>query len=289
LISSTDDYYLTANKLLVTETTIPVIDINIYKSMKPADNYIPNFMRVNSAVFFSKTGEEWIKNFSHYNSGTYSSQWMVIDYNAFEKLKVGSNKEGVLYILEQTPPDIVHYDITDYLLKHSYFASFNRAFFSETEDDLNLSLLNELYGDVFSRYKSHRRIQFKTLENDVNNLESFKNVLRYNGYKLNHPDDSSNTLPGNAIAARYDLEKGARLSGATDCKIVNLGLMNELSTLAISGPTTENNTNLIPFAWADHQGHGESIIGLPERYEFDWYKFNSRTLSDNSLSDLYKF
>jgi hypothetical protein len=55
LISSSDDYYITDKKLFITETTLEVIDMNAYKKVKNSNNYIPNFMRINSATFFSQT------------------------------------------------------------------------------------------------------------------------------------------------------------------------------------------------------------------------------------------
>jgi len=55
-ISSTDDYYITDKKLMVTETTLDVIDMNVYKKVKSAASYIPNFMRINAASLFSNSG-----------------------------------------------------------------------------------------------------------------------------------------------------------------------------------------------------------------------------------------
>jgi hypothetical protein len=117
LISSTDDYYVTNNKLFVSETTLEIIDVNLYDYVKPADSYIPNFMRVNSATYFSKTAEDWIKKFSFFNSGTYNSQWMVLDFKVFEQNKKEKNISKLLYVLEQTPNLMVSYDMTDYLLE----------------------------------------------------------------------------------------------------------------------------------------------------------------------------
>ena len=115
-ISSSDDYYVTNNGLMVTETTLEVIDINLYNSAKKEDTFIPNSFRINSATFFSRTAEEWVNNFSFFNSGTYSSQWMVLDYNVFEKAKrVNAQKEKLLYVLEQTPNSIITHDVSEYL------------------------------------------------------------------------------------------------------------------------------------------------------------------------------
>jgi hypothetical protein len=115
-LSSTDDFYVTNNKLMVTETTLDVIDVSLYDYIKEVNTYIPNFMRVNSATFFSKSAEEWINNFKFYNSGTYCSQWMIVDYNNFESARAKYNNfEKVLYVLEQTPNSIISHDISKYL------------------------------------------------------------------------------------------------------------------------------------------------------------------------------
>jgi hypothetical protein len=220
---------------------------------------------------------------------------MIIDYNIFSKIKDNNSKEDkLLYVLEQTPSDMVHYDISEYLYKHSYFASFNRPFFSETEEDLNLDLINSLYGDGFSRYRASRRLIFNKLQSGVKDLKSFKDVLRYNGFNIDNkdfPDDPSKTFPGESISARYDLVEGkhSRLSGGIDCKVTNHEMMQKLSTLAISGPTTDNNINLKPFDWNDYKLKYTSILGLPEKYDFKWLNVNKETLEDNNLTDVYIF
>lgn len=115
-LSSTDDWYLTNNNLLITETTLEVIDINKYSNVKGAESYIPNFLRVLSATRFAKNGKEWCKSMSSYNSGTYSSQWMIIDYNIFKQIK-GTNKRAkdLVYMLEQSPHKVVYHDISNYI------------------------------------------------------------------------------------------------------------------------------------------------------------------------------
>jgi hypothetical protein len=149
---------------------------------------------------------------------------MVVDYKVFEKAKENKTKEKKLfYVLEQTPGNIIYHDVSDYLYENSYYASFNRAFFSETKESLKLQLIKELYGDVFSSQGSQRRKIFKKLNTKVKDLKSFKDVLRYNGFKLNNthfPDDPSKFYPGHAISARYDLETELNnLSGGLDCKV----------------------------------------------------------------------
>jgi len=117
-LSSTDDFYITNNNIVITETTLEVIDINHYKHVKPSNTYIPNYMRVLSASRFAKSALEWCKMFAVFNSGTYSSQWMILDFNHFKEIK-GTNKSPhqMVYMMEQTPEKLVYHDISHYMEK----------------------------------------------------------------------------------------------------------------------------------------------------------------------------
>jgi len=98
------------------ETTIDVVDVNEFKHVKPPEKYIPNFMRVLAATRFAKSSKEWVNIFKSYSSGTYSSQWMIIDYNKFKGM-IGTNKKlsELLYVVEQNPKHLIYHDITPFL------------------------------------------------------------------------------------------------------------------------------------------------------------------------------
>ncbi len=159
--------------MLITETTLEVVDIKQYDNVKKEDTYIPNFLRVMAATRVSQSAEEWINHFKQYNSGTYSSQWMVVDYNIFNKIKGTKQRlDKLLYILEQTPNKMVSYDISPQFYDQGYFASFNRAFFQETKIDLNQALITALYGNIFDYEGANRKIIFNV--RNVFNLETSK-------------------------------------------------------------------------------------------------------------------
>jgi len=104
------------------ETTIDVVDSKLFEYVKSADKYVPNFMRVLAATRFSKNANEWINNFKQLNSGTYSSQWMIIDYNIFKEIR-GTDKtpKNLIYVAEQNPKELIHHDISDYVYKVQLF------------------------------------------------------------------------------------------------------------------------------------------------------------------------
>jgi len=103
---------------MVTETTLDVIDVSLFENVNSADNYIPNFLRVMSSSMLAKTTGEWSDMMTASNSGTYSSQWMVVDYNKFKEYKDTKNEvEGLFLVLEQVPGSIISHDVSSHIYK----------------------------------------------------------------------------------------------------------------------------------------------------------------------------
>ncbi len=81
-----------------------------------------------------KIQEEWVRNFSFFNSGTYSSQWIILDYKVFEKYRnkkpdIANFKDkeykGLLYVLEQVPNSMIHHDVTEKFIQVKSFYIIN--------------------------------------------------------------------------------------------------------------------------------------------------------------------
>jgi hypothetical protein len=157
-----------------------------------------------------------------------------------------------------------------------------------------MQLIKNLYGDIFTYQGAKRGKIFQHLEKGIKNLLDFKNVLRYNGYKKTDsmfPNDPSQNNAGHGISARFDLgEKGnLNLSGGIDCKVINSELISNLSTLMVSGPTTENNENLKVFKWSDFDDLDIKHTGLPDKYDFKWLLASPDNIKYNKKNDLYEF
>ena len=158
---------------------------------------------------------------------------------------------------------------------------------------MNLQLIKELYGDIFTFKGAQRGKIFKRMEKGVKNFRNFKNVMRYNGYKLNlqyFQDDPSNNSPGHGISSRFDLEERElnNLSGGIDCKLTNSELASKLTSVIQSGPTTENNENLPVFDWNNFKDRDQRIVGLPQKYDFSWILASPENIKFNR-KDNYEF
>jgi len=151
--------------------------------------------------------------------------------------------------------------------------------------------VKNLYGNIFSYRGADRRIIINNIANKINNLETLKNILRYNGYKkINFYEDPSSGDPSKGISSRSDLSRIFNLSGGTDTKITNEELVFKMTSIAISGPTTENNENLpvFDFKKVDPNNHIKRD-GVPERFDFPYILMNPNTICCENKNDIYKF
>ena len=216
---------------------------------------------------------------------------MIIDYKVLGKIK-GSKKTlpHLVHMMEQTPDNIFFHDISSYVYTHGYFGSFNRAFLQETKNDLHLAMVKFLYGKKFGYRGSNRAKIINALQNNVVDIKSLKDLLRYNGYKLNNfKKDPSSKRPGESMSARYDLEDShlKNLSGGIDCKVTNYELSQSLTSIAVSGPTNENNENLTTFDWGGQ--NDIKRVGVPQKFNFPYILMSPKTLCCDNKNDIYSY
>jgi hypothetical protein len=70
LITSSDDWYLLNSGLLVTETTLEILNMDIYNYISSGDESVPNFMRIAVANQLAIDGPDWMFWYKEYNTGT---------------------------------------------------------------------------------------------------------------------------------------------------------------------------------------------------------------------------
>ena len=88
-LTSTDDFYMLNSKIAVVETTLEILDRELYNKYVPeAEGHVPNYIRISIANRLASTGKEWTEVFKRNNSGTYNSQWIIVDYQQLKKNEV---------------------------------------------------------------------------------------------------------------------------------------------------------------------------------------------------------
>ena len=275
-VNSQDDFYITDANLYICETTNHVMDLNLFDLLDP--NTLMCWMRTMVANRLTDDSYSWTQIFSKYNSGTYNNQFQILDLKLIDTI----NKKiypGAFYIVEQLPGSCDTQDITEHL-KKGYWPSYNTPFIRAVRErsgvidavikNPNLTATQDY--DTCARAKIFRREQTK-----VKDIESYKNLIRYNDY-LN--DEFSEGKPNLSIAARYDLndEESSSCYGATDAKFASI---NEIKTTGkkkvhiISGPTTNQQE---PFSWSKAYCKFTDpirfkVIGQIDEYNFDWIDY----------------
>ena len=260
ILFSGDEYYTIENNLAITQTSLSTIFPERLVNGLNKKEYIPEFMRIMTINFLSRTGKEWVKNFEKLYNGNhiYFASWIIVDYN-----KINSNK-NLIFIAEEVSENVMTIDYTKEFLKKGYYGSYNLPFFKEHTVQTGISYFNLNLDD--KKYNP-RGYLVKSLINEVNDIQSFQDLLTYNKYKMNDSkveDDPSVDDPYNGIASRSEEY------GTIDFKIIDKNLINNGNIYAYSGPIYGDNPNFKPFNKNDIKSDLKNYMeGIPEEFNFE--------------------
>jgi len=271
VVGSTDDYYVMDSGLVVTETTVSMLSDEAYDKLDDSGSSLPDFMRIMLANRLAKSGQEWVDLMGRNAAGTYSSQWMVVDYNRFVPGKQLSS--GALFVLEQVPGLSHVADETARLQATGYWASENRAWYKDVRDSIGATEAAEIHGALFSADQNPRAHIFAGTAPKVATLAHMRDEMQRNKWP-HEVDGGEGNTPDHAIAARGDLDKAnPNPNGGVDSKVTNSCLARRLQCDAISGPTHESQA---PFRWRSPEGRelypGVPHDGMPDYWNFDWLR-----------------
>jgi hypothetical protein len=270
VMGSTDDYYIMDTGLVVTETTVSMLSDEAFDKLDDNGTSVPDYMRIMLASRLARTGKDWVDHMVRSATGTYNSQWMVVDYKAFEPHK--PLKNGTLWVLEQAPGVSHSEDASAHLQKVGFWASENRAAFGDIRAVTGEAEAEGLHGRLFSPSRNPRAVIFAKTAPSVATLPDMRAEMQRN--KWPHEVDMGYNTPDHAIAARGDLVKEDSVpNGGVDAKVTSFCLARQLVADAICGPAHDG---LPPFRWKDGQGRelfpSYPHDGLPDTWDFDWVR-----------------
>ena len=247
-LSSIADFYYLDSKLVVMETTNSNFNDSLYDLLKPES--LLTWVRVMVANRLASSGEEWIEIFKKENSGTYNNQFQILDLNKIDINKKEINEKAFM-IIEQLPEYTESADVTHFLTK-GYWPSYNIPYFKTIYEKSGYLEVIEENPSLYASYDysgSDRPVIFRREQTNVNSLEDFKKIMRYNNYQ---EDECSQNNAAWTIASRYDLNVngvGRPLCyGAIDVKFVSVKEITEGKNIVhiISGPTNDKQPT---FSW----------------------------------------
>jgi len=299
LLASGDDFYVTSQKLVITETTNSMFNNSLYDWVSPQS--VPYWIRNLVANRFAASAKEWHDIFYRWNSGTYNCQWMVLDYKKFTP---GHPLPPWTFVVsEQLPGPYNHggEDLT-LALQRGHWPSYNVPYFPDVYNNSAYPAMVSQHGVEQSYQLAPRASIFRRQADQVNTMEDLRHFIRFNSY--GHGDPLAK-IPDAAIAPRRDLggygqvdplakDQAAAIalrrhvsdsppsaSGALDAKIINAGLVDNLAVSAVSGPTTEGHP---PFSFT---GQWASVphSGMPELFNFSWQTFSPDMFRPSDRTD----
>jgi hypothetical protein len=281
-ISSTDDYYLLDSGLVVMDTSLEILNTDIYNRVAefPTNSHVPNFMHIMTANRMAQTAPHWAVLLSERNSGTNNAQWMIIDYNQFVPKK--PLLDNTLWVVEQVPGMTYKKDMTASLRDKGYWASYNRPYFDEIRKVSGHTAAEAAHGALYSYADGPRATIFKTLAPLTEHLMDMRNLMTRNAWPGEGVLPNS---PGHAISSRMDLSFSKIPNGGIDAKLVNRCLFRGMQCQAISGPSHDSQK---PFSWMDggmETMKGWPHMGLPDLWDFGWIQM-SPTAKLNAMVDV---
>jgi len=255
---SSNDWYILSSGLVTMETTIGNHNYKNARELVRSDQVL-EWIRNLVANRLASDGATWCQLFKRHNSGTYNNQWMIVDFKQFQRGKSPMRNDGLLFILEQIPGLIVWKDMTEHLVKTTFWPSFNYPYFEQIQlvggflDNGGKSQYHQLARDkIFTRNQS-----------SVTDITDMFKLMRYNNFKH---DPLSKGDPSKAIASRYDLSPiYPMLYGATDAKVTDCSLREKFEMIAECGPTHDD---VKPFRWRDFSSRDVDHRGMPEVFNF---------------------
>jgi len=277
-ISSTDDYYLMDSGLAITETTLNIPKEQPY----PKNTRVPDFMRIMAANRLAKGAQDWGQKMYDSATGTYSSQWLIVDYTKF---KSGEPlQDGGFVVLEQAP-GIGHLeDMTSWLNEKGYWASYDRAFFDDvrgrTGDNSMVNTEPKPNSFLYTKDDTPRAQIIRRNIHDVVSLDSMRAEMSSNHGNSESVDQAQLRVPRFAVSARDDLKDSQTINpdgspeGGVDAKVTSSCLFSSMIADAISSPS---HTDVEPFKWTDNGRElwsGYPHEGLPDTADFDWVRID---------------
>ena len=252
-ISSTDDFLLSSHGLAMMETSLEVADEDV---MFRQTDSLPAFIRVQAAIRHSPNPSHLITTLLKYDSHSYASQWMILDYNRTAKRPLTK----AFYVLETAPRYSKSKDLSKVLERQSFWSSFNWPYFNSTLLALGFPS-NTPSGD-------YRDPLFSRLQASISSLEDMQRVMQYNSWQENDCDEKdilSPCEPWQAISPRFDLANEKDWFGGTDSKVTSRALMEIQGFMAISGPTHQSQPVFqFPPSWKGY---------IPRVWDFAWVYF----------------
>jgi len=270
--------------LTIMETSLEVLDPAVWGMIMqfPDHPHIPNFVHIMTTNRLARSAPHWSWLFTSTNTGTYTSQWMVVDYNKMERrgpLANATLPANTFWVIEAVPGAVESHDMTGLLTKQRYFPSFNRPLFSKTREVTGFTAAQSSHGALYSWDHNPRADIFRGAAPEVEGLYDMRLLMRRNRYPLTGAQPSS---AGHDISARFDLlPSGGVPNGGIDAKIVNRCLLKKLEVQAISGPS---HGTLPPFRWRAEGGAelwpGWPHDGLPDVWDFDFVQMTPAGMAE---------
>uniref|UniRef100_A0A1E1WM03 Phospholipase B-like n=1 Tax=Pectinophora gossypiella TaxID=13191 RepID=A0A1E1WM03_PECGO len=277
-VTSQDEFYVlrgNQHRMAVTGTTLKNYNDKLWKEVNITEE-VPLGPRVTAANHLATNVSSWGHVLATNNSGTGCKQWLLVDYDRFDRLhdidalERSGNKEvvteisvnndvkhtvrhgpghasGLLWLVEQVPGLTHARDLSATLLEQGYFATYGLPFIQDIANITHTTKMQELYGDIFSESESPRAVLFKDGVVNSTTLEGVIKLMRHlNATAFGNDTTCTDEVDcvikdggyWSVLGVRGDIvNKHREPYGVIDTKVIS-GTVNQTSLdfVAVAGP-----------------------------------------------------
>jgi len=268
-ISSIDNFYVLSSGLQVMDVSIEILNPFVWDKVEdfPTKPHVPNFVHLMITNRMAVNGAHWTRLMASQNTGTYTSQWMVVDYNT---INAGAKvPDDTFWVLEAVPGITHAQDMSFHLRDDGYWPAFNRPYFDDIREASGFMDAQQKRGALYSWLNNPRAKLFRSMRGALNTLADMRGLMTRNLF----PNTGlAIVTPGHDISARFDLSPAMPIpNGGIDAKITNRCLFQTMQVQTISSPS---HTAVPAFQWKRDDGTegwpGFPHEGLPNKWNFDW-------------------
>lgn len=261
-LSSLDDFYIMDSKMMMLQTTNPILNHALYN--QATTQSLLAWHRVRLANWLASNGCDWAEYIKEYNSGTYNNQYMVLDLKLVNL--TNEIRDNALWVVEQIPGLVEAGDQTA-ILREGYWASYNIPFYKSISELSGIPQAVAKNGPKSSHDLAPRAKIFRRDQTNVKNMTTMFDIMRYNGYKIGDPYAEGS--PINAICSRGDLMSVPMAGGCTDTKAADYNMALQMLAYTQNGPT---HTQGVPiFKWSTASVSAPHY-GQPDVFNFSFVK-----------------
>lgn len=241
-IGSTDDFYVSANGLIVMSSPLEIWSGLNHNSHQMHASSIPSAVRGFMATLFARTPDEWHMAFAWANSGADNRQWVLFDTSRVNvtngTVHSGNLPAGTCWVVEQSPNGFSRADVTSTLQhNHRVVVAMGVPITPQAAADLGYDMLARRDGFGSLAMMNSTRIQQAVMQlKHANTTLDMQHAVRYNNYMASPESHIPWCAPSGPHSCMVNASNTTNGTNVSASPVIAVAERRDLAPAYIPGP-----------------------------------------------------